>query len=117
MNITPTPKNDPPRHLLIGLQTELPLETLAPLLEPVLQVAFQERESAYWGGAYFKAGRAGTEEIYLFRNYDPLEDAPIYPQASAYPVVLRLDRSAREPGTLLQQIRDAGAGPSELVRG
>jgi hypothetical protein len=111
-----TAKNDPTRHLLIGLQTELPLDTLAPLLESVLQVTFRERESSYWGGAYFKAGRAGTEEIYLVRNLDPLEDAPIYPQASAYPVVLRLDRSARDPATLLQQIRDAGAGPGELVR-
>jgi hypothetical protein len=112
-----TPTNDQTRNLLIGLQTDRALDVLAPLLESVLQVTFRERESSYWGGAYFKAGRAGTEEIYLLRNYDPQDDAPIYPQASAYPVVLRLDRSARDPATLLQQIRDAGAGPGELVRG
>jgi hypothetical protein len=117
MNITQTQRNDQTRHLLIGLQTDLALDALVPLLEPVLQVTLQERDSSFWGGTYFKAGRAGSEEVYLFRNYDPQDDAPIYPQASTYPVLLRLDRSPHDPAALLPQIRAAGAGPCALVRG
>src|SRR5258708_31445016 len=93
-----------PKRIVIGIPSKLPLETVASAMTEVLHRPLSPHDSSYYGGAYFRAGLPGEEEMYLFCNLDALDGSPFYGTTNEYPLVLRVDRSIRDARTLSREI-------------
>ena len=66
------------------------LEELAPLLQQVLGLPFQERESSYYAGEYYLYQPSYGQEIRLYRNHDPVTDSWVREQYRDYAVILEV---------------------------
>lgn len=90
---------------MIGIAGDADVRGLAPALEPLLGVRFEERESGnYADGAYYLAEPGGREELRLYRNHDPLDGTPFFDGDAA--VLLRLFSTPRDPEQLAAAIRE-----------
>lgn len=84
----------PSNYTVIGLTTEQDLPFLAAAIEQFFNVIFQDRDSLYFGGQYFKAGVA-PNEILLCRNLDLLSGGLAYEEASDCTVIIILNKTNR----------------------
>jgi hypothetical protein len=66
------------------------LEELAPRLQSVLGLPFQQRESSYYAGRYYLYKPAYGQEIRLYRNRYPVGDAWVREQYRDYSVILEV---------------------------
>ena len=57
------------------------------ILEGVFEIAFEERESLYWG-IYFSYKRPNFKGLELKRNIDPFDNEPAIVEFSDYSVLL-----------------------------
>ncbi|MBM0280190.1 hypothetical protein [Pseudomonas chlororaphis] len=64
-------------------------------IEERLGFSFEERESSYQGGDYYKFGDKGEESFVLKRNVDPFDGEPVEQIFSEYPVLLYVDMTLR----------------------
>ena len=89
-------------RLIIGLAGEPSLEKVAAGVARYLGMDLAERDSMYWGGTYYRA-RSDDEEITVYRNYDVLDDAPVFGNHADVGVLVMFDHSQRSP----EEIADA----------
>jgi hypothetical protein len=65
------------------------------LLEEVLSVEFDIRDSEYQGGEYFQWGRTSGEHFVLKRNVDPVDGSAAETSFSTYGILLYLNDTPR----------------------
>jgi hypothetical protein len=91
--------------LVIGIPGASDLAALAKLLDEVLGISFQERDSSHYGGTYFLAHPSETETIRLYRTRDAFDGQPLVGSAADFPSLLRLVYTEREPAALLREVQ------------
>jgi hypothetical protein len=91
--------------LVIGIPGANDLAALAELLDEVLGITFQERESSHYGGTYYLAHPSDSETIRLYRNRDAFDGQPLVGSADDYPSLLRLVYTPRAPEALLRDVQ------------
>ncbi|MCB2250283.1 hypothetical protein KTQ74_00150 [Pseudomonas chlororaphis] len=64
-------------------------------IEKKLNLCFEERESSYQGGVYYKFVSDGAESFVLKGNIDPFDGDPVEQMFSDYPVLLYVDMTLR----------------------
>lgn len=64
-------------------------------IEEKLNFYFDERESSYQGGVYYKFINNDSETFVLKGNVDPFDGEPIEQAFSGYPVLLYVDMTLR----------------------
>lgn len=64
-------------------------------IEEKLGFYFEERESSYQGGIYYKFVSDGSETFVLKGNVDPFDGEPVEQMFSGYPVLLYVDMTLR----------------------
>ncbi|MCQ6260174.1 hypothetical protein [Pseudomonas sp. Q11] len=64
-------------------------------VEELLGVSFEERESAYQGGVYYRFDGEGGEGFVLKENIDPFDGEAVEQLFSEYPVLLYVDKTTR----------------------
>lgn len=95
--------------LTVALATSLCLEEVAGAIMPLLGVSFTERDSSYFAGRYLLGKAPDGEEIRIYRNYDPVDNSPIYKQAADCSVLVELRQTERNVEKVVQQIREEAA--------
>ena len=98
---------------LYGIDAESIIEARA-LIESMLSMSFEERDSSFHRGPYFAAGRTGTENFEIKINLDPYEDVPneeAYPDANFLLYVNNTERSQA-----LTEIFSKSNGSVKLLR-
>lgn len=85
------------------------------MLEPLLGVRFEVRESGHYAdGSYYLAEPGGDEELRLYRNHDPIDGTPFFDGDST--VLLRLFSADRDPGQLADSIREGLGRDARVLR-
>jgi hypothetical protein len=72
---------------LYGLYSD-DLDSLAGIIGQVLGITFIPHDSSYRGGAYYRFGTPGQEELILQRNYDEIDQEVVESEFGAYPFLL-----------------------------
>lgn len=104
------------RQFTLGIPSAAPMAGIAAVVGPALGVSFRARDSLYYGGQYFLAGRAGAEEIRIYRNYDPQDRAPVYADATDCPTLIAFSGTARDPADSARALSDAVGVACRVVR-
>jgi hypothetical protein len=65
------------------------------LLEDLLDIKFEDHESAYQAGNYFKNGKSFEEHFVLKRNLDPFDDEPAEMSFPKHPNLFYVNDSSR----------------------
>jgi hypothetical protein len=73
----------------------LSLSDARAFLEPLLALQFDERESTYYGGIYFRFGDQTSENLILKRNVDPFDGEPVEMEHADFPVLFYVNRTSR----------------------
>lgn len=64
-------------------------------IEGKLNFSFEEGESAYQGGVYYKFGEKESESFVLKGNLDPFDGGAVEQKFSDYPILLYVDMTLR----------------------
>ncbi|MBK5073785.1 hypothetical protein I2492_13435 [Budviciaceae bacterium CWB-B4] len=64
-------------------------------VEEKLNFSFEERDSSYQGGIYYKFGDKESECFILKGNIDPFDGEPVEQMFSGYSVLLYVDMTSR----------------------
>ncbi|WP_454834568.1 hypothetical protein [Pseudomonas lini] len=64
-------------------------------VEESLKLSFDERESTYQGGVYYRFGSDESEKFLLKGNVDPFDGEAVEQKFSEYPVLLYVDMTVR----------------------
>jgi len=64
-------------------------------VEESLNVFFEERESTYQGGIYYRFGEGELEKFFLKVNVDPFDGEAVELEFSKYPVLMYVDMTTR----------------------
>jgi hypothetical protein len=65
------------------------------LMESLLGVNFEERESDYQAGIYYRAGCGSEENFVIKKNLDPYDGEPVEPQFQEYKILLYINNTLR----------------------
>lgn len=71
------------------------LEGTAKEVAECLAIEFASHDSSYRGGAYYRSGKAGSEEFILQRNLDFMDSEPIEASFPEYPLLLYVGPTMR----------------------
>lgn len=71
------------------------LEAARRLIEQVLGIRFEGHDSSYLGGVYYRYGAFNAEHFVLHQNLDIVDNEPIEPSYSAYPLLLYVNKTDR----------------------
>jgi hypothetical protein len=82
------------------------LKNASVLVERVLSISLESRESTYQGGNYFLSGNESGEHFVLKKNLDPFDDEPVEQAFPEVRILLYVNDTQRQ-----SEIQDA------LVRG
>ncbi len=85
------------KRLTIGIQGSPPLDVTASQLGEAMGFAPEERDSVHFGGTYYLGRTEAGEEVTVFANHDPIDDAPAYPDHADLGVVVRIHRTELSP--------------------
>jgi hypothetical protein len=64
-------------------------------IEKDLMFSFEERESTYQGGGYYRFGSIGVEEFVLKSNVDPFDGEAVEQKFPEYPILLYVNMTSR----------------------
>ena len=79
------------------------------ILEALLTLQFQVRDSNYQGGEYFHAGNRDGENFELKKNMDPYDGDPVEMKFPNFPTLLYINATSR-PDTLKKILGQARSG-------
>ncbi|NDP59179.1 MAG: hypothetical protein GZ090_07470 [Oxalobacteraceae bacterium] len=65
------------------------------ILEDLLDIKFEDHESSYQAGSYFKNGNSSGEHFVLKRNLDPFDDEPAEVAFPKHPILFYVNDSPR----------------------
>lgn len=94
--------------------SKLSLVEAKTILEKLLSVQFQARESDYQGGGYFRFGDRARENFDLKKNMDPFDGSPVEARFSNFPTLLYINATSRGKG--LKEIMEHTCGNFILLR-
>ena len=80
-------------YILYG--SKVSLSKAKEILEELLTLQFEARESEYQGGEYFHAGCMIAESFELKRNVDPFDGDPVEMNFPEFPTLLYINESSR----------------------
>lgn len=80
-------------YILYG--SKVSLTKAKEILEELLTLQFEARESEYQGGEYFHAGCMIAESFELKRNVDPFDGDPVEMNFPEFPTLLYINESSR----------------------
>ncbi len=80
-------------YLLYG--SKMFLAEAKEILEELLTLQFESRESDYQGGEYFHAGSLRGEDFVLKRNVDPFDGDPVEMMFPEFPIILYINATSR----------------------
>ena len=101
-----------PTYTLYGSQ--LSLAEAKEILQELLALQFEERESTYHGGEYFRAGNKAGEHFQLKENVDPFDDDPAEMNFPEFPSLLYISATLRSDE--LREIMEHSRGSFSLLR-
>ncbi len=84
------------------------------ILEGMLTLQFEARESDYQGGEYFFAGNKAGENFELKKNVDPFDGDPVEMKFPEFPTLLYINATSRS--TVLKKIIAHSGGGFALLR-
>lgn len=64
-------------------------------VEESLKVSFEERESTYQGGVYYRFGDGESERFVVKGNVDPFDGEAVEQKFAEYPVLIYVDMTTR----------------------
>lgn len=70
------------------------IEFVKKIMEELLDIKFEGRDSSYWG-EYYISRNDSDEVIRIIENLDPIDEEPIYPEFSDYPVLMHISFTKR----------------------
>lgn len=80
-------------YILYG--SKVSLTKAKEILEELLTLQFEARESEYQGGEYFHAGCMIAESFELKRNVDPFDDDSVEMNFPEFPTLLYINESSK----------------------
>lgn len=84
------------------------------ILEELLTLQFEARESDYQGGEYFHAGSMTGEDFELKKNVDPYDGDPVEMKFPEFPTLLYINATSRSEE--LRKIVEHARGGFALLR-
>lgn len=84
------------------------------VLEELLTLQFEARESDYQNGEYFRAGNKTAEHFELKKNADPFDGDPVEMKFPEFPTLLYINATSRSEE--LKEILEHARGDFALLR-
>ena len=100
------------KYILYG--SKLSLAEAKEILEELLTLQFEARESTYQGGEYFHTGSMTGEEFQLKENVDPFDDDPAEMNFPEFPTMLYINATLKSEE--LREIMEHARGSFALLR-
>lgn len=75
--------------------TQNDINTIRILVEKAVGILFEAHNSSYLGGNYYRCGVVDSEHFILQQNLDLVDNEPIEPEYSEFPVLLYVNRTKR----------------------
>ena len=99
-------------HILYG--SKLSLAEAKEILEELLTLQFEARESTYQCGEYFRTGNRAGEHFELKKNADPFDGDPVEIKFPELPTLLYINATSRSEE--LREIVEHARGGFALLR-
>jgi len=103
-------------HLVIGIPVKGRVDDLVGRVSAALDIRMEPHQSLYFGGDYWFCGQVGNEELYLFENRDVLDGERFYDDKPPCRFILRVDRTDRDPDTVVEAVSSALGVTCHLFR-
>jgi hypothetical protein len=102
-------------HFEIGLAGIDDLRRVAELVSSLLGVQLDEGDSTHYGGFYFRGRHDSGSEVFVFRNFDPLEGEWNYPEALDLPIIVKVFDSESPASAVAAQFEAGVNVPARVI--